>query len=226
VVAVAALWACGCKSKQEGGMATAGSGAPTTAAPAVEPPTQGSAVAIDAPPAPDAAAPAPGGDAAYALPADARKISEREARKADATALGADVTVRLVEKVTGDVSDGVRHVDQLVELAGTGAVLVEIGYSLDDDAPSYRERPLRTVAPLAPPRAFREADAALKLAFAGPLLYLKHWKGGDVAVAKDGDAVVVWRSPTLLGEGEDGGAEPWFEQARIKLAPGAKLTAK
>lgn len=209
----------GCKKKQEDALPTAGSGSTQD--------RRDAAPVAEVAPVPDAAAvvePAP--DAAYALPADARVIKEHDARKADATALGAAVTVRLVDKAAADASDGLRHVDQVVVVSGTGSLVAEVGFALDDDGPAYRSPLVRPVAPLEPPRAFQQGDAKAKLAFKGPLLYLAHWKGGDVAVAHDGDAIVVWRSQTLLGEGEDGEAQDWFEQARIQLASGATVSAK
>lgn len=207
----------GCKKKQEDALPTAGSGS-------TQDRRDAAAVAVVTPDAAAAVVPAP--EAAYALPADARVIKEHDARKADVTALGAVVTVRLVDKAAADASDGLRHVDQVVVVSGTGSLIAEVGFALDDDGPAYRSPLVRPVAPLEPPRAFQQGDAKAKLAFKGPLLYLAHWKGGDVAVAHDGDAIVVWRSQTLLGEGEDGEAQDWFEQARIQLASGATVSAK
>jgi len=219
-LAVALAFAAGasaCKQKQEAALTTAGSGSMQGAV------TPDAVAAVPDAAAPDAAV-ASGG--AYTLPADARVVKENAARKADASALGAAVAVRLVDKVEDDASDGLRHVDQVVVLSGSGSVIVEVGFALDDDGPAYRTHLVRPAAPLAPPRAFHPGDAKAKLAFSGPLLYLAHWKGGAVAVAHDGDAIVVWRSQTLLGEGEDGAVEPWFEQARIRLAGGAAVTAQ
>jgi hypothetical protein len=188
-------------------------------------PTGISAASLDAPtPAItiDAAVPA----AAFALPAGATVVKETGARTADASALGTHVTVRLVEKIGEDTGDRTRHVDQLLALEGTGAVVVELGFSSDDQDAFTHER-LRTVAPLAPPRPFATGDAGAELPFQGPLLYLGHWKTDDLAVAQDGDALVVWRLQTLIEEGEEGGDPlPFFEQARIALAPGAKLTPR
>jgi hypothetical protein len=217
----------GCKKQQEDALPTAGSGSTQDrrdAAPVAEVAPAPDATAVPAvTPDADAAAAVEG---AYALPADARVIKEHDARKADATALGLALAVRLVDKAFGDASDGLRHVDQVVVVSGAGALIAEVGFALDDDGPAYRSHLVRPVAPLEPPRAFHKGDAKAKLAFKGPLLYLAHWKGGDLAVAHDGDAIVVWRSQTLLGEGEDGEVQDWFEQARIKLASGATVTAK
>jgi hypothetical protein len=218
---VVLVMAAGCKKPPEGGApGSSGSGSATR-----EPRP---AVVADAPAAPPVtdAAPAPATEGPFAIPAGARVVLEREARKADASSIGADVTLHVVDRVaTDDAGDSSRHVDQVVVLTGAGAMAVEVGYVRDQD-PEYRDKLVRPHAPLDPPRAFQRADAAAPLKFKGPLLYLKHWKAGDLAVAHDGDAIVVWRSETLQGEGEDGQAQDWYEQARIKLAAGAKVTAK
>lgn len=183
--------------------------------------------AIDAAPAPAIdAAPAPA-DGVFALPADATVVKESAAKKADASALGADVTVHLAEKVAAPTGDDSRHVDQLLVLQGTGAMVVELGFATDESA-KYKDQgeELRTVEPLDPPRPFAKDDAGALLKWKGPITYVKHWSGDeesgdDLAVAQDGDALVVWRSQTLDGEAGD-----WFEQARVKLAAGAKVTWK
>jgi hypothetical protein len=221
VCALAAL-AVGCGSKKDdgGGKARPAPPAAQGAAPAV---------AIDGAPAPPApvvidAAPLA---AHFALPADARLVPEPEAKQADARALGAEVRASLVDKVAAATGDDTRRVDQLLVLEGQGAVVVELGFASDAGGtyPDEREA-LRPVSPLAPPRPFAKGDAAAPLTFKGPLAYVKRWAADDqtaddLAIGQDGDAVVVWRSQTLDGEAGD-----WFVQARIALAPGARVTWK
>ena len=193
---------------------------------------------MDAAPAPSPvqvhdAAPAPVIDAAQALnsaftmPTDAKVVPEAAAKRADATALGAEVTVNLVDKVAAPTGDDTRHVDQVLVLRGTGALIVELGFAMDESA-RYADQgeELRTVEPIDPPRPFTKDDASAKLAFTGPLAYVKHWRADpdtrdDLAVGRDGDVLIVWRSQTLDGEAGD-----WFEQARVTLAPGAKVVWK
>ena len=62
--------------------------------------------------------------------------------------------------------------------------------------------------------------------YKGPLLFLREGKGGELAVAHVDDTIVAWRLMIMHGEGEEGTVQDWFEQAKIKLAPGATVTAR
>ncbi|HEX3761948.1 MAG TPA: hypothetical protein VHW23_24780 [Kofleriaceae bacterium] len=228
VLAVGLLAATDCKKEttaaMTGGSNTAGSAAavaPTPPAPAAKPAPDPAAK-----PAPDPA-PASG---PYALPADAKTLNEREARKADATALGGDLALHFVDKL-GEDSDGFRRIDELLVLSGTSAMVIEISYQLDDAAAhkGAADGTLALNAPLSPPHPFGKADATEApnpLPFAGPLLYLRHGKGGTVAVAHDGDTLVAWRLSVQHGEGADGQVTDWFVQAKVQLAPGATVKAQ
>jgi hypothetical protein len=197
----------------DGSAAMSGSGTPSAPA--------------DAATSPDAAAVAPSGP--FVLPTGGQTLNEHEARKADATALGAEITLRFVDKM-GEDNDGTRHVDEMLVLTGSSSLIVEIAYDSDDAAPHKGAAvgSLVTNAPLSPARPFGKDDAKEApnpLPFKGPLLYLRHGAGGTVAVARDGDTIVAWRLTVLHGEGADGTVLNWFTQANIKLAPGAKVTA-
>jgi hypothetical protein len=220
LLAAAAGGACG-KKKDAGSAAGKETKVIDAAAPAPAIDAAPAAPAIDAAPA------APAADGAFVVPTDAPLVKESAARKADASALGTSVTVHLVEKVAAPTGDDSRHVDQLLVLQGTGALVVELGFATDLGA-KYKDQgeEVRTVEPIDPPRPFAKDDAGAMLGFKGPIAYVKHWagdeeSGDDLAVAQDGDALVVWRSQTLDGEAGD-----WFEQARVKLAPGATLAWK
>ncbi len=166
----------------------------------------------------------------FALPTGATTVAEHNARKADATALGANVTVQFVDKL-GEDNDGYRHVDEMLVLTGSSALIVEIADDSDasDAHTGVPPNTLSTNAPLSPPRPFGKDDATPEpnvLPFKGPLLYLRHGKGGEVAVAHVDDTIVVWRLIVMHGEGEEGTVQDWFEEAKIKLAPGATVTAR
>lgn len=199
--------------------------------------TGGSAAAVapTTPAAPPAPAPKPAPDPApssgpYTLPAGAKTLDERAARKADATPLGGELTLRFVDKL-GEDNDGSRRIDEMLVLSGASAMIIEIAYELDDAAPhkGAADGTLALNPPLSPPRPFGKADAKEApnpLPFAGPLLYLRHGKSGSVAVAHDGDTLVAWRLSVQHGEGADGQVEDWFVQAKVRLAPGATVKAQ
>ena len=218
VLAVALLAAApGCKKEtaMTGGSNTGSSPAPVAQTPPAPAPTL------------PAAAPAPSGP--YTLPAGARTVDEHAARKADATALGGDLALRFVDKL-GEDNDGSRRVDEMLVLSGASAMIVEIAYDLDDSAAhkGAADGTLVLNAPLSPPRPFSKADAPgapNPLPFAGPLLYVRHGKGGAVAVAHDGDTLTAWRLSIQHGEGGEGQVIDWFVQAKVQLAPGATVKA-
>lgn len=199
-----------------GGSNTGSSPAPVAQTPPAPAPT---------PPAPAPPAP-PAASGPYTLPAGARTVDEHAARKADATALGGDLALRFVDKL-GEDNDGSRRVDEMLVLSGASAMIVEIAYDLDDSAAhkGAADGTLVLNAPLSPPRPFRKTDAPNPLPFAGPLLYVRHGKGGAVAVAHDGDTVVAWRLSIQHGEGGEGQIIDWFVQAKIQLTPGATVKA-
>jgi hypothetical protein len=221
IVLMAALAAAGCKKKENAQMGS-GSGSPQGAS------TDAAAAAA----APDAAAaattdPVPDEEGPFMMPAGAKVVAESEATKADATALGAKLRVHLVEQLAEDGGDDRRMAALALVVEGDSALVVELGKTMGlasdyGDLDGAMDLPK---SPLSPPRAFAEGDARAALPFKGPLLYLAHWgddeAADDIAVAQDGDAIVVWRS-----QSSDGEAEPWFEQGRIKLAAGATVTAR
>ncbi len=213
------------KKKEAAGAGGAGAKAGTAAAIALDAPAP---PVVDAPPA---AIDKPTGP--FTMPTTATVVPENQSRKPDATALGPAVSVRLVEKVEA-ADDSVRRVGLAVVLAGAGEMIVELAPAMDQGS-KYTDRAahLRTVAPLTPPRAFAAGDPGAKLAFTGPLLYVGGYQVSDgpataLAVAQDGDALVVWRSEALPEEGEEAAEfEAWYEASRIKLAAGARIsTAK
>lgn len=213
VVALAA--ACGKKSSPEPAATKGkGSGAAPTAP-----------VALDAsPPPPDAPGP-------FVMPTDATLVPESSARKADATALGAAVVARLVTRVQPSQGDDLRRIDHALVLTGTRAMIVELGFALDDGA-RYPDAAasLVTVPALEPPRPFVADDRGhATRPFAGPLLYrvdhaTPEGMATALAIARDGDALVVWRSQALPEEQEEPAFEPWVELSRVALAPGAALS--
>jgi hypothetical protein len=218
----------GCKKETPAAMTgSSNQGSGSQEAAAAQPPTSAPAPAPAPAPQPHAD-PAPS-SGPYTLPAGARTLNEREARKADATALGTDLALRFVDKL-GEDNDGTRRIDELLVLTGASAMIVEIAYDLDDDAPhkGVADGTLALNVPLSPPHPFGKDDAKEApnpLPFKGPLLYLRHGKGGTVAVAHDGDTLVAWRLSVLHGEGADGQVQDWFVQAKIQLAPGANVKA-
>ena len=224
VLAVAVLAAApGCK-KETAAMTGGSNPGGSAAAVAPTPPPPAPAPASKAAPDP---APATG---PYALPAGAQTLDERAAHKADATALGGDLALRLVDKL-GEDNDGSRRIDEMLVLSGATAMIIEIGYELDDAAAhkGTADGTLALSPPLSPPHPFSKADAKEApnpLPFAGPLLYLRHGKGGAVAVAHDGDTLVAWRLSVQHGEGADGRVDDWFVQAKVQLAPGATVKAR
>ncbi|HEX3477288.1 MAG TPA: hypothetical protein VHT91_19835 [Kofleriaceae bacterium] len=225
LVAVALLAAApGCKKEtaMTGGSNTGSSPAPVAPTPPAPAPAS-PAPAATAPPAPAAAS------GPYTLPAGARTIDEHAARKADATALGGDLALRFVDKL-GEDNDGSRRVDEMLVLSGASAMIVEIAYDLDDSAAhkGAADGALVLNAPLSPPHPFSKTDAPEApnpLPFAGPLLYVRHGKGGAVAVAHDGDTITAWRLSIQHGEGGEGQVIDWFVQAKLQLAPGATVKA-
>jgi hypothetical protein len=225
VLAIALLAAApGCK--KETTAMTGGSNPGSTSAPVAQPPP---APAPAATPPTAAPPPAPAASGPYTLPAGARTLDERAARKADATSLGGELALRFVDKL-GEDNDGSRRVDEMLVLTGTSAMILEIAYDLDESAAhkGVADGTLVLNAPLSPPRPFGKTDAQEApnpLPFAGPLLYLRHGKGGSVAVAHDGDTLVAWRLSVQHGEGGEGQVIDWFVQAKAQLAPGATVKA-
>jgi hypothetical protein len=82
------------------------------------------------------------------------------------------------------------------------------------------------LAPLTPPRAFKDSDADQPLDFKGPLLFLVRLKAKAedhvIAIGKDQDALVVW-SLVIPSDSVDVAPE-WEKTGTIKLAPGATVT--
>jgi hypothetical protein len=157
------------------------------------------------------------------LPSDARVISERE-KKADLSSLGSDLAIQLLEKINPDLGDPERILNVRLVVTGAGSAVVDLGNALDPVSEEDGAKDLRAVAPLAPPRPFGAADASKPLPFSGPLLLLRKWRSGHLAIGRDGDALVVWRMD--IGFEEDEFIGDWYEQMRLTLAPGAKLAAK
>lgn len=225
-IVVALVAVCGCKKKpgEDTNNMTGSAGSSSTGSATVTPPPAPA-------PAPDAAAVAPpAGSGAVTLPAGAQQIDERGAHHGDATALGNAVTVQFIDKL-GAENDGQRRVDEMLVLTGASAMVVQIAYDSDDAGAhtGAADDSLSANPPLSPPRPFGKDDATVAknmLPFTGPLLYLRHGTGGEVAVAHVDDTITVWRLMVLHGEGAEGTVQDWFVQAKIKLAPGATVTAR
>ncbi len=162
-----------------------------------------------------------------------RVIAEPDARQVDATDLGLEVVVILLERAPPEIDpgDALRRLDLALALTAAGAepatVVIELGFALVPaaDCP-LAPGEVRSLPPLAPPRPFDPHDAAALLPHDGPLLHLHHrgdpdGVADDVAIAQVGDELVVWWAPTLDGE-----AEEWHEQSRVRLAPGARIVAR
>lgn len=162
-----------------------------------------------------------------------RVIAEPDARQVDASDLGPEVTLTLLERAPPEVDpgDALRRLDLALALtaagAGTAAVVIELGFALVPAAGCpLAPGEVRPLPPLVPPRPFDTHDAAALLPHDGPLLHLHH-RGDpedladDVAIAQVGDELVVWWAPTLDGE-----AEEWHEQSRVRLAPGVRIVAR
>jgi hypothetical protein len=212
LLVIALLFAPSCKKKPTDEAVTSGSGS-----------SVGSAPQPVVSPADAAAMTTPNPVGGPSLPSDARAISERE-KKADLSSLGTDLSIQLIEQINADAGDPERKLDLKLVVTGTGSAVVDLGYELDPVSKEDAAKSLRAVAPLSPERPFDKADAPKLLPFKGPLLYLQGWKSGNVAVGKDGDAIVVWRMDITTDEDEY--ISDWYEQTRLAVASGAKLAAK
>jgi hypothetical protein len=204
LVVASALGAAACKKK------------PNTAEPSV-----GSGSAVVQAPIDAAAGP-------WTLPTGASAADAN----ADATSLGAQVTLHLVERVSKDEVGGGRGVKTIVVLEGSGGAIAadETSEGLaQDGAPATMamKAPADIVlAPLTPSRPIKEDESIAELDYKGPLLFLVHFESKgetrDVALAKDKDTLAVW---TMIAPSDAVDVAPaWEESGRIKLAPGATVT--
>jgi hypothetical protein len=174
-------------------------------------------------------APADAAAGPWTVPAAARAVGA----DADATSLGTQVSVHLLERLQTYEAGGGRAVKTVMVIEGTGGAIAADETDemvAQDGAPATMamKAPADIVlAPLTPPRAFAENDSLVELDYKGPLLFLVHFESKgekrDLAIAKDRDTLAIW---TMVAPSDSIDVPPeWEQTGTIKLAPGTTVIA-
>ncbi|MCE9575538.1 MAG: hypothetical protein K8W52_20465 [Deltaproteobacteria bacterium] len=162
-------------------------------------------------------------DGVKPLKPDAKK------RTVDATAAGATVAVKLVQRLGPPVADPdsqFRAFELLLVLSGTSTVAIDLGQQNDAISSADPEGTLSLLEANDDPAANLDDDGGLpKLPSKSPMLYRTqfHITGAsdDFIVTQEGDSLVVWN----FTRDEGAVSKEWFKLAIVKLAAGAKVTA-